>query len=161
MPFTGAGSNIYEASDVFFSGLASQHVLQYNSGTSRWNNVSADGFFVDRVAMADRGGLEKVVTTSGAGTYTVNLSSGNVFYRTLTGNSSFVFSGATNLKACSFTLYIAQGGTPRTVTWTTPVRWAGGVVPTITATANKVDIFVFETVDGGTNWFGSLVGNSF
>ena len=39
MPFTGTGSGIQNANDVFFSGLASNNTLRYNTTTSKWNNV--------------------------------------------------------------------------------------------------------------------------
>ena len=38
MPFTGTGSGIQNANDVFFSGVGSNNVLRYNSSTSKWNN---------------------------------------------------------------------------------------------------------------------------
>ncbi|MBL8121559.1 hypothetical protein JNM87_02310 [Candidatus Saccharibacteria bacterium] len=80
---------------------------------------------------------------------------------TLTGNVTFTFSGATNGKACSFSLYLKQDATgSRTVTWPGSVNWSGGA-PTISTGANQVDILVFESLDGGTNWYGSLVGTNF
>lgn len=39
MPFTGSGTGIQNANDVFFSGLGSSHTLRYNSVTSKWNNL--------------------------------------------------------------------------------------------------------------------------
>jgi hypothetical protein len=43
-----------------------------------------------------------------------------------------------------------------------PVYWSGGgVVPTITPTANRSDIYSFKTFDGGSNWYGIVVGQNF
>ena len=39
---------------------------------------------------------------------------------------------------------IAQGGTPYTVAWNTIFEFAASTAPTITATANKTDIFGFR-----------------
>ena len=39
MPFTGSGTGIQNANDVFFSGLAANQVLRYNTATSKWVNV--------------------------------------------------------------------------------------------------------------------------
>ncbi|PID30764.1 hypothetical protein CSA80_04450 [Candidatus Saccharibacteria bacterium] len=84
-----------------------------------------------------------------------------MFDVSLTGNTTFTFSGAANGKACSFSLYLRQDATGgRTVTWPAGVKWSGGA-PTLTTTANAVDLLVFETLDGGTTWYGSLVGVNF
>ena len=40
MPFTGSGTGIQNANDVFFSGLANNQLLRYNSVTSKWNNAA-------------------------------------------------------------------------------------------------------------------------
>ncbi|MBL8121551.1 hypothetical protein JNM87_02270 [Candidatus Saccharibacteria bacterium] len=39
MPFTGTGTGIQNANDVFFSGLSQDNVLRYNGTTAKWNNV--------------------------------------------------------------------------------------------------------------------------
>jgi len=58
------------------------------------------------------------------------------------------------------TLIITQGGT-RTITWPGAVKWPGGVAPTLTATAAKVDILTLVTDDGGTNWYGLVAGQNY
>lgn len=158
MPFSGSGTGIQNATDIFFTGLAQDNVLRYNNATAKWNNIPVVGF----AALANNGGQETVSTNATAtGAVTLNLANGNVFNVTMTGNVTFTFSGATNGRACSFSLYLRQDGTGgRTVTWPASVKWSGGA-PTLTTTASAVDILVFETLDGGTNWFGSLVGTNF
>lgn len=157
MPFTGTGTGIQNANDIFFSGLAQDNVLSYNNATSKWNNTPIIGL----AALASKGGQETVSTANASGATTLNLNNGNVFNITLTGNVTFTFSGATNGKACSFSLYLKQDATgSRTVTWPGSVNWSGGA-PTISTGANQVDILVFESLDGGTNWYGSLVGTNF
>jgi hypothetical protein len=123
---------------------------------------TADLPVVQNVARANGGGLESVVnlTASGANT-TLNLGSGNVFNVRMSANTTFAFSGATTGKACSFSLYLTQDGTGgRTVSWPSGVLWSGGA-PTVSSNANAVDVFVFETINGGSTWFGSLVGTNF
>ncbi len=39
MPFTGAGTGIQNADDVFFSGTTNGELLKYNGGTAKWNNA--------------------------------------------------------------------------------------------------------------------------
>ena len=43
-----------------------------------------------------------------------------------------------------------------------PVFWpGGGVLPIVTPTANRSDIYTFKTFDGGSNWYGIVVGQNF
>jgi hypothetical protein len=43
-----------------------------------------------------------------------------------------------------------------------PVFWpGGGVLPIVTPTANRSDIYTFKTFDGGSNWYGVVVGQNF
>ena len=61
----------------------------------------------------------------------------------------------------SFLLLFTADGTPRTVAWGASVKWAGGTPPTLTSTAGQVDVFTFFSPDGGTTWYGSIVGQNF
>jgi hypothetical protein len=47
------------------------------------------------------------------------------------------------------------------MTWPGAVRWAGGTAPTLSTGGGAVDAFVLETLDGGSTWYGALVGNNF
>ena len=130
-----------------------------------WANQSIVAALAGNAALASGGGVEKVATaaTVSAATYTINLANGNVFPINLsTARSTAIsFSGATAGKACSFTLYLKQpASATRTVTWGSAVKWSGGA-PTLSAGSGKMDILVFETIDGGTTWYGSLVGINF
>lgn len=145
--------------DIFFSTPATNHYLGYNGGTAKWNNIPLAG----KVALATGGGVEGLIALgSGSGTRAINLATGNVVSATLGGNTTFTFAGATASTACSFGLYLTQDATGnRTVTWPASVRWSGGTAPTLSTGANAVDILVFETINGGTTWYGSLVGTNF
>ena len=155
----GGGGTLNTATDVFISSIAANEYLQWNSGTAKWNNTTLTG----KAALATGGGVETLnALGSGSGTRAINLANGNVVSATLAGNTTFTFSGATAGTACSFGLYLTQDATgSRTVTWPASVRWAGGAAPTLSTAANSVDILVFETINGGTTWYGSLVGASF
>ena len=61
----------------------------------------------------------------------------------------------------SLTLVLVQDATGgRTVVYPASVVWAGGVTPTLTATANKRDVFTFLSPDG-VSWFGFTAGLNF
>lgn len=124
---------------------------------------TADSPTVPNMARATLGGQETVSTNASAtGAVTLNLTNGNVFSLTLTGNVTFTFSGATSGKACSFAVYLKQDATgSRTIVWPSNVKWAGGVGPVLSTAPNALDILVFESLDAGANWYGSLVGTAF
>lgn len=93
---------------------------------------------------------------------TVNLSNGNIFNVASNANvNTLTISNAQAGKANSFEIYATGNGSSQTWTWPASVKWAGGISPTLTSTNGKVDRFVFETNDGGTTWFGSVVGQNY
>ena len=104
------------------------------------------------------GYTEEVATADTSTAYTIDLAGGSVQVLTMTGNCTFTFPTATAGK--SFIILLKQDGTgSRTVTWPAAVKWPGGTAPTITATASKLDKYVF-TADG-TNWYGSEAGKNY
>lgn len=154
----GGGGSISGASDANISNPATNNMLLY-SNVGKWTNTPVVG----TAALATGGGQETVVTdTTATGTQPIDLSGGNVFNNILTGNVTYTFTGATSGKACAFSLYQKQDGTGnRTVAWPSSVKWAGGTAPTLSTAANSMDVLVFESLDGGTSWYGSLVGANF
>jgi len=101
---------------------------------------------------------EGVVTANTSTAYTINIANGTVQILTLTGNCTYTF--PTPVAGKSFTLLQKQDGTgSRTVTWPATVKWPGGTAPTITATASKLDKFIFTS--DGTNWYGSNAGQNY
>ena len=104
------------------------------------------------------GYTEEVATANTSTAYTIDLAGGSVQILTLTGNCTFTFPTATAGKG--LTILLKQDGTgSRTVTWPASVKWPAGTAPTITATASKLDKYVF-TADG-TNWYGSNAGQNY
>jgi hypothetical protein len=97
--------------------------------------------------------------TSTTNATTIDCEAGNVFLHTLTENTTFTFSNPPSSgTAYGFTLKLVQDATARTVTWPASVDWAGGEAPTISEGDGEVDVFVFFTHDGGTNWYGFTAG---
>ena len=97
--------------------------------------------------------VESVVAIGDTGaSKTISLTSGTVQTATLTGNCTFTMPTATAGK--SFILLLRQDATGnRTATFTPNVKFNSAGAPTITATANRLDILSF--VADGTNWYGS------
>lgn len=89
---------------------------------------------------------------SGSGTRDINLQSGNYVSATVSGATTFTFSNPlASPNACGFILELTNGGSS-TVIFPNTVRWPGGTAPTLTVSG--IDILVFVTDDGGTNWRG-------
>ena len=100
---------------------------------------------------------ETAYTANTSTAITVSLSNGTVQILTLTGNCTLTMPTAGAGK--SFIILLRQDATgSRTITWST-VNWAGGIAPTITATASKQDIFSFFS--DGTSWYGSVIGQNY
>jgi hypothetical protein len=87
---------------------------------------------------------------------TLALTNGTVQIITLTGTCTITMPTAVSGK--SFMLLLKTGAGAYTVTWST-VQWPSGTAPTLTATASKMDKFVFTS--DGTNWYGSVAGQNF
>jgi hypothetical protein len=89
----------------------------------------------------------------------IDLTSGGVFTATLTGNCTFTLRYPVATGASSFTLILTNDGTAnRTVAWSGGTfAFAGGSAGlSRTTTANAVDVWVFFTTNGGTNWTGNI-----
>ena len=92
-------------------------------------------------------------TATGDSTTTVDWTSGNKFYFTFGAyNETFTFTAPS--KSCNLLLVLKQDGVgSRTATFPGTVLWPGGVAPTLSTTAAKVDIISFYY--DGTNYFGT------
>lgn len=99
------------------------------------------------------GGFEyKAVIAAGQ----IDVKSANYFTKTIAAATTF---SLVNVPAsgtvASFVLKITNGGS-QTITWWSGIKWAGGTVPTLTASGR--DDLGFYTDDGGATWTGLLLG---
>ena len=108
-----------------------------------------------------KGFSEKSTSVTGAGAVSLDMSAGNTFPINLTGNiTGFTLTNAPT-DSFSITMFITQTAA-FTVVWSiggVVVKWAGGVVPVMTATATKTDVFCFTKV--GAVWYGFNGGQNF
>ena len=77
-----------------------------------------------------------------------------------TDNVTLTLSGGPSLGAYGeMNIRVRQDGTAnRTITWAGGTfLWPAGAAPVLTATANALDIFHFQTVDQGATWEGSAI----
>lgn len=70
--------------------------------------------------------------------------------------------GTDDRVACRLELYLLQDATgSRLVTWPGSVKWPSATAPTLSTTANAVDLVALETFDNGTTWYATLVGKAY
>lgn len=87
--------------------------------------------------------------------------SGYIKTITLTGNCTFTLTGAVAGRATTVELVLTQDATgSRTVTWPASVKWPGGA-PALSTTAAAVDRLVLTSYNGGTTWYGDLIGKAY
>ena len=97
-------------------------------------------------------GLVHSALGSVSGATTINLLNGNFFSATVAGATTWTFSNPlASPNACGFVIELTNAGASA-ITWPAAVNWPGGTAPTLTAAG--VDVLVFITDDGGTNWRG-------
>jgi hypothetical protein len=98
-------------------------------------------------------------TVAAAASTTLNLSLGHVIVLTQDVNiTTLAFSNVPstgNTATVTIKRVKDNTGTARTIAWPASVKWPGGVAPTLSATANAVDIITLLTEDGGTTYYGS------
>jgi len=129
--------------------------------------MSGETIFADQLAtrpqMKDYAETVNAIGTITAGT-NADLEDGNVQSVTMTANTfNFGFTNALASHSGSLTLVVTNGGLA-TVTWLSgahgsggsAVDWAGGTAPTLTSSG--VDVLVFTTINGGTQWMGFAAG---
>lgn len=125
------------------------------------NRIDLDDKTLQKPVIKDYG--ETLVTANSGTAYTVDLTAGNVFEITLTGNVTFTFSNPpASGTAGYFTLILKQDAIgSRTVAWPSSVKWpSGGTVPTISSFKYSPTVFTFKTTDGGATWLGVLGGTN-
>jgi hypothetical protein len=71
-----------------------------------------------------------------------SVAAGNAYHVT-TENTTFS-APSNSVEGAIIQVEIAQGGTARTIAWNTVFEFAASTAPTVTATANKTDIFTFR-----------------
>ena len=107
-----------------------------------------------------------------ANVVTVDLSIAQNFLLSANANvNSFTITNPPS-EVSSFTIKITQDATGGRIIdiddfktsggFTVPVYWpGGGIIPVITPTPSRSDIYTFKTFDGGANWYGVVVGQNF
>ena len=126
-------------------------VTLYHNGSSKLDTLS-NGVSINGNLYTDGSNAEDYDALSGTSP-TCNVDNAGAFSLTMTGNTTFTFSGADSGWSMGFILQLTGNGS--TVTWPASVKWAGGTAPDAPA-SGETDVLVFHTRDGGTTWYGVL-----
>ena len=133
-------------------------------GSDANNVVKIDG------AVSEKAATNVTISSTSA---TLDVRDGSVFQLTLASNinaGGFDWNNhAVSGHVSSFVMKVIQDGTgSRTIAWpdhgvggdtnNVTVRWPGDTAPTLSSGAGDVDVFVFFTHDGGTNYYGFTAG---
>lgn len=150
--------NVATFADITGQNLSDSGILATDvvtlAGTQALNNKTLTKPTVN----ADVKGIQSYTPDVG-GTATLDCSLSNIHKITMpAGNITIALSNVTTGQVIK--IDITQDGTgSRTVTWFSTIRWADGVVPTLTTTASKRDSFGFECTGSGT-YDGFIMGQA-
>lgn len=130
------------------------------SGSVNFSNTTAQPFMTINGGVKSNSFVETVTSISNANSI-IDCSTGNIFYLTLVNNTSISFSNVpTNCSYSATVLLAANSTTLYSVSWPASVKWSYGRSP-VRPTLSEIDLFNLYTIDGGTTWFGSVVGENF
>jgi hypothetical protein len=142
-------------------GTTNDGVITYDStlttGTVE-TNLTFDGSVLDVTGHVAPTTFRETYSALGSGgSITIDLNTANNFSRTVTSTTTFTFSNPPTGKAFGFTLALTNGGSA-VITWPATVNWSSGVAPSLSSSG--IDILLFYTYDGGTSYYGFLVGSN-
>lgn len=103
------------------------------------------------------GSVQTLTVNADASTITFNMAASNHHITTIEGNRTLAVSNVSTGQ-CFLTHIKQNAAGNKLVTWWSGILWAGGVTPTLTATAGKIDSFGF--IYDGTNYFGYIIGQN-
>ena len=142
----GSGKTIAVAGTLTSTGSASFTTIDVNGGaidgTPIGGSSASTGVFTVATASTSAKITQVAITSSSNAVAWDAQAAANAYHAT-TENTTFS-APTNNTEGAIISVEIAQGATPRTVAWNTIFEFAASTAPTITATANKTDIFSFR-----------------
>jgi hypothetical protein len=128
-------------------GLQDSTTVSVNSGLTLTDLISSN-------VKAKTFELTQPSSINSTSTTTLDLSTGNVLQVVLTGSTTLAF---TNPKIGTYIIKIKQDAAGnRTLNFPT-IKWADAAVPTVTSTANAVDLLTI--IYDGVDYYGSCLQN--
>jgi len=117
--------------------------FQVNDGGSQLDALVIDASLSGQTIALKSARIGQVAVTSSSNAIAWDACGAANAYHVTTENTTF--SAPSNaVEGAIISVEIAQGGTVRTIAWNTVFEFAASTAPTVTATANKTDIFSFR-----------------
>jgi hypothetical protein len=131
---------------------------------SKQNYFKYNGSWIKPTTNANSISTQSVGLSSSPGTgVTLNLDYASTHILTLTGNVSGIkILNPSQSQLCDFTLQVIQSGAYSLLWSGTSFKWPSGPAsaPTITNVAGRTDSFKFLSTNGGTSYFGFILGQN-
>ena len=142
----GSGKTIAVAGTLTSTGSASFTTIDVNGGaidgTPIGGSSASTGVFTVATASTSAKITQVAITSSSNAVAWDAQAAANAYHAT---TENTTFSAPSNaVEGAIISVEIAQGGTPYTVAWNTVFEFAASTAPTVTASANKTDIFSFR-----------------
>ena len=140
---TAAGTSVFTnldiSGDVDVDGTTNLDVVDIDGAVDMASTLLVTGI----ATAATSAKITQVAITSSSNAVAWDAAAAANAYHVTTENTTF--SAPSNaVEGAIISVELAQGGTPRTIAWNTVFEFAASTAPTVTATANKTDIFSFR-----------------
>ena len=123
--------------------IVSGDVLDLTGTTIKAISVDGTSTFTGVATASASANISQVALTSSSNAVAWDSAAASNAFHLTTENTTF--SAPTNaVEGAIISVEIAQGATPRTIAFNTVFEFASSTAPTVTATANKTDIFSFR-----------------
>ena len=142
----GSGKTLTVGGTLTSTGTATFSGIDVNGGaidgTPIGGSSASTGVFTVATASTSAKISQVAITSTSNAVAWDAQAAANAYYAT---TENTTFSAPTNAtEGAIISVEIAQGATPYTVAWNTVFEFAASTAPTVTATANKTDIFSFR-----------------
>ena len=142
----GSGKTLTVGGTLTSTGSASFTTIDVNGGaidgTPIGGSSASTGVFTVATASTSAKITQVAITSSSNAVAWDSSAAGNAYHVT-TENTTFA-APSNAVEGAIISVEIAQGATPYTVAWNTVFEFAASTAPTVTAAANKTDIFSFR-----------------
>ena len=132
--------SMWSDDDVYFTNQESDGNIIFASGGNSNALVISDSGVVTSKTSAN---ISQVAITSSSNAVAWDSRAAANAYHVTTENTTFS-APSNSVEGAIISVELAQGGTVRTIAWNTVFEFAASTAPTVTATANKTDIFSFR-----------------
>ena len=118
-------------------------IFKGNDGGNGITSLTLDMSNNGIVTAAKSAAITQVALTSSSNAVAWDATAAANAFHLTTENTTFS-APSNSVEGAIISVEIAQGGTARTIAWNTVFEFAASTAPTVTATANKTDIFAFR-----------------